>query len=91
MSQISGLPMYNGWKNKPTWLVHLWLSNDQASYEIARELANKYQPNQAAAALKELVEEAAPAANDGTLHGDLLSWAIAMVDWNSIYEAFLEN
>ena len=30
---------YNGWTNHPTWLVALWLSNEQRSYHHARELA----------------------------------------------------
>ena len=29
---------YNGWTNYETWLVHLWLSNDQGLYCIAREI-----------------------------------------------------
>jgi hypothetical protein len=33
---------YNGWKNYETWLVGLWLDNDQGSYEYWREQAREH-------------------------------------------------
>lgn len=39
---------YNGWTNYETWLVSLWLDNDQASYRYWREEADrclKHAPN----------------------------------------------
>lgn len=28
---------YNGWTNYETWLVNLWLTNDEGSYDVVRE------------------------------------------------------
>jgi hypothetical protein len=33
---------YNGWTNYETWLVKLWLDNDQWSQEAMLELAETY-------------------------------------------------
>lgn len=30
---------YNGWHNYETWVVNLWLSNDEGSYDHTREMA----------------------------------------------------
>lgn len=32
-------PAYNGWPNRETWNAHLWISNDQDTYETARDIA----------------------------------------------------
>jgi len=29
---------YNGWENKPTWLIPLWIDNDQSSSEYWRNV-----------------------------------------------------
>ena len=31
---------YNGWKNRATWNVALWIGNDQGMYEFAKECGN---------------------------------------------------
>ena len=32
---------YNGWKNYPTWVVNLWLSNDEGSYHATHEVVRQ--------------------------------------------------
>ena len=31
----------NGWENKPTWLVKLWIDNDQGNQEYWREVCTE--------------------------------------------------
>ena len=33
------LDTYNGWKNRETWLVNLWLTNEQGPYNTLVEIA----------------------------------------------------
>ena len=33
---------YNGWKNYETWCVHLWLTNEEATYRYWRDAARQH-------------------------------------------------
>ena len=33
---------YNGWSNRETWLVNLWLSNDMGSYEFLQSICKNH-------------------------------------------------
>ena len=37
---------YNGWSNRPTWNVNLWLSNDQGLYNEVNRIARTCAPDQ---------------------------------------------
>lgn len=40
-SQVSAGEEYNGWANRETWAVMLWLDNEQPTYERTREIARE--------------------------------------------------
>jgi len=77
---------YNGWKNKETWLVNLWLGDSlQCDLEDGIEVTHYY--------IEELVEELARdfyESGNGFMV-DLLNCAIGEIDFYEIAEHYKES
>jgi hypothetical protein len=78
---------YNGWSNYETWLVALWLDNDQASYNALEALrAESGSDYSKAERLEELVREMYEFEPVG-LVSDLVNASLGRVDWVEIVRA----
>jgi hypothetical protein len=83
---------YQGWTNRETWCVALWLNNEQVLEEGAAAVCN--QPG-------EMLQEAAQSLENfvddmlddhptfvGTMFRDLVNCCLARVNWREIAETF---
>jgi hypothetical protein len=85
------MPQYNGWTNYETWLTYLWLSNDQSTDTYCHELVTGTDsPIRAEKVLKEFVEEGSPLFGQANLYVDLLTAAMAKIDWQELVTRFAE-
>ena len=77
---------YNGWKNRATWLVALWLANDETLYESIMEMP---EINAVTVALRTgylLYKRVCPDFND-----DMDGLSLFDVDWESVAASFKED
>lgn len=79
---------YNGWTNRETWIVNLWLTNDESYYTDLMAIAKDFDSTCAQAEEIEryvhwLIDTGEPAG----LVSDLLSTSLGRVDWYEIAEA----
>lgn len=86
------LPEYNGYSSKFTWLVSLWLDNDYGLYSLLREWAKEVKSKQQLAdQVKDFVEEQNPLAAEASMYSDMMSYTIALVDFNEVVEGYWEE
>ena len=89
---MSELLTYNGWTNRETWLVSLWLNNDQGNYELlSNVLGLSTSSTRKAERLHNLIEDQMYDLElEASLWSDLLSTALTSVDWLEVIESNLE-
>lgn len=96
--EFNKVPDYNGYTNKPTWVVSLWINNDQGLQQAVLEAAQDYVKSDAESAQYDLADwlknefsdEQNPIYADASMYSDLLNWALAYVDWDELAEHFIE-
>ena len=85
---------YNGWVNYPTWNAALWINNDQATQEWAREIVTSdpdAQPADMADELEAWADECLYPEMEAGPASDLLNYATAQIDWREIAESLGEE
>lgn len=94
IKSFNKVPDHNGWTNKPTWLVALWIDNDQGLQEMVLEAArnDKDDARLLAGWLQDMfTDELNPIYADASMYADILGWALCYVDWDSLAEHFIET
>lgn len=83
---------YSGYTNYETWLVSLWIDNDQGLYNDVQELARENVDSEydLANAIKDFIEEFNPLAENADMFSDLLQSALQNVNWQEIAENWIE-
>jgi hypothetical protein len=80
---------YNGWTNYETWLVNLWLTNEQETeqqlIEIIKNIKKDKNEFQKATELKDYVENMV-STDKASLQQDLINSALSVVSWLEIIE-----
>ncbi len=83
---------YNGWTNRETWLVSLWIDNEYSLYQTVRELVAEEKSNHKVVEyLQEMIEEDNPLCSSATVYANLLCDSLSKVDWYEIVKTYREE
>ena len=83
---------YNGWTNRETWLVNLWLGNDMSSYDFLQQICKKRcgtweKAEELEAHFQDELEEMFDVPS---FWSDILGTSLDRVDWYRVIEANIE-
>ena len=77
---------YNGWSNRETWMVNLWLTNDECYYEelcsIIKNFDTCEQPEEIEQYVHWIID-----IDEASMTSDLLSTSLGRVNWYEIAES----
>lgn len=97
---------YNGWYNYETWLVNLWLSNDNDQYDLVAQWnsedkklyttkrdSSRYSQDVVDFSdyLEEYVAEMNPLTDSACMFSDLLGAALSEVNWREIADHWISD
>lgn len=78
--------MYNGWKNVETWVVNLWLNNDETKYNKIINAVNGKTVYDSSVIIEAFVRDWNPLI--GGMFADIINHSLNQVDWLAIAEGF---
>lgn len=83
---------YNGYENKPTWLVGLWLSNDNDNWFVARaQRLGRNRIDDLAREIENYVRQGFPSLPASSLADDMQGWLFAVTDWREVATSYLDT
>ncbi len=78
---------YNGWSNRETWLVNMWLTNDRCYYDELCEIIKNFNLDEQAEELERYVRFITDTDNSIGIVGDLLNTSLGLIDWVEVVAA----
>ncbi len=88
MHELQTITTYNGWCNRETWVVNLWLNGDECIYhELCAIVKNFDTVNEQVEELEQYVRFLVGGMESTGITGDLLTTSLGRVNWYEIVEA----
>ncbi len=81
---------YNGWSNYETWLVSLWLNNEECYYHELQDILRDYEGQERIEELEQACRFIVERHDDTGLRADLINAVLSRVNWQEIVENNLE-
>lgn len=85
--ELQTITTYNGWSNRETWVVNLWLTNEECYYHELRSIVKNFDTtDEQAEELEQYVRFIVDTVDRVGIMSDLLSTSLGRVNWYEIAE-----
>lgn len=85
--QTATVAAYRGWSNRETWIMNLWLANDETYCDEVRHIIKTCDEYKQAERLESLIrDEIEGSLEESGLLGDLLAVSLGRISWQEIIE-----
>lgn len=85
--QVATATAYSGWSNRETWVMNLWLANDEMYCDEVRRIIKTCDEYEQAEQLESLIrDELEGSLEESGLLGDLLTASLGRISWQEIIE-----
>ena len=87
---------YNGWTNYETWVINIWVDNDEEIYLTIRDIINSYDWTGKTYELSKVLQEwydkkvEKLGLENGVMH-DLLTGALSAVNWYELADHYITD
>ena len=87
---------YNGWTNYETWVINIWVDNDEEIYLTMRDIINSYDWTGKTYELSKVLQEwydkkvEKLGLENGVMH-DLLTGALSAVNWYELADHYITD
>jgi len=82
---------FNGYTNKPTWTLAIWLETDESLKNYWKYKTRSLPEDELSRELQAYFEDRNPLSREFTFYSDILTNSIKLIDWREIAKKLKDN
>jgi hypothetical protein len=82
---------FNGYSNKPTWTLAIWLDTDESLKNYWRYKSKSLPEDELSKELKTYFEDRNPLSKEFTIYSDILNNSLKLINWREVAKKLKDN
>jgi hypothetical protein len=82
---------FNGYTNKPTWTLAIWLETDESLKNYWKYKIKSTPEDELSRELQTYFEDRNPLSKDFTIYGDILNNSLKLINWREVAKKLKDN
>jgi hypothetical protein len=82
---------FNGYSNKPTWTLAIWLDTDESLKNYWRYKSKSLSEDELSKELQTYFEDRNPLSKEFTIYSDMLNNSLKLINWREVAKQLKDN